>query len=414
MESVRKISTSSQKSNAETLVDFQVLIDYANSGIELRQAKRQKLDVEYNDGILEADKALEKHKMNNEKMSTLYEAILQLERQKYRLEKPNLNFEPDRMAAAFTDSILKHIYVDPTTPRKKNSAQQSSMRAESIKVYDARDPNNKDNLFCCVTGEYADRQLVVAAHIVPAAFPPTLVSHICGPSLGERLYSWDNALLMHKGIEQAMDNGDIVIVPHDLKESPITTFEVKLVNQAARKSGYPYTKDGVYARSELHHLDGKILTFLNDKRPLKRFLYFRYLLTVLYNKTHPRFDNKSTLLQLRSNNPWPTIKGYLKNSFLLRFAQEVGDADPEKISEIYESLGGENDEESDERSQSRIVFGRTLQNIKEMANKDDEDEDENDEDENENEEGEEIVVKEEAETTAQEWSERLMSSEGDI
>jgi hypothetical protein len=85
-----------------------------------------------------------------------------------------------------------------------------------------------------------------------------------------------------------------------------------------------------------------VLTFLNENRPRKRYLYLRYCIAILRG----RKQGWKTVNQLPSAKIWASPNnptGYLRKSCLRAFACEVGDQDlPEDLVEV----GGFVDDES--------------------------------------------------------------------
>ncbi|KAI9657897.1 MAG: hypothetical protein M1829_006859 [Trizodia sp. TS-e1964] len=217
--------------------------------------------------------------------------------------------------------LLLSLYS--TKENKRKSQAQSSMKNESIELYDAIDPGNARNLFCSITGEYWDKEDIVAAHIVPSRLGAEVVDYIFGPGKGLRLFSPDNCLLMHPSIERAYDNGNIAIIPFDSTQ-PITRWKTVLINKdAANQRLYPDLRVG--------DLDQKELVFKSNFRPASRFLYFTFITSLLRSRANRNPGWMELWESLRSGKPWATPGKYLRKSMLLTLAKAIGDVDEGEI-----------------------------------------------------------------------------------
>ncbi|KAI9767852.1 MAG: hypothetical protein M1840_005345 [Geoglossum simile] len=237
---------------------------------------------------------------------------------------------------AFVSTLL-HLYKDPTRSRKRSSAMQSEMRRSTIEAYNATRPAtddspDKDWLRCQVTGEFFPDNSVKAAHIVPASLGTELATYLFGAEKGTRLFSVDNCLILHNDIERAFDNGNFVILPVDLTETPIRTWRVAIVNDSCRNQG-------LYMKSvnTLGDLDGKELVFQTQQRPAARFLYYHFVVTLLRCRQYKQPGWERVWTTLKTNRPWPTPGPYLRRSMLIALAQAVGNVDEAEIEKLVES-----------------------------------------------------------------------------
>ncbi len=84
---------------------------------------------------------------------------------------------------------------------------------------------------------------------------------------------------MSNAIESWFDKYLLVIVPVDSPESPIQRWRTDVVSSDIKNSPYWIDADGT---SHLGgDLDGKELTFLGEKRPVSRFLYFHFVMALV-------------------------------------------------------------------------------------------------------------------------------------
>jgi hypothetical protein len=81
-------------------------------------------------------------------------------------------------------ATLLRLYKDPFT-KNRSSTEQSTMRRESIQVYNPRKTENRyDVLRCTLLDEHLPADEIVTAHIVPARLGPELVDYIFGEGMG--------------------------------------------------------------------------------------------------------------------------------------------------------------------------------------------------------------------------------------
>ena len=380
-QNLRKISAASNVSNGSGLDSYPVLLKHLREALEYYQACRGKLEKEFSAGKISSDDLINGSRKTNDKIDNKCKQIVRLERYRYRVEKAHLIEDAKNMQELLAETVTRYLYKDTTVQKKLNKTVQYQFRRALIHDNSAQHPEANDLLWCAISGGYGSAKEIRAAHIVPSAFSAEIIDYICGVGCGSRLYSSDNGLLLGNHLEEALDKGNIVIVPKDINEDPITTFVVRLVNQSSKNQPIYLFENGNGMRHILSDVDGRELTFLNDNRPKKRFLYFRYLLSMMHNKLNRPLHAGTTIDEIRHNYPWPTMGGYLRKAFLLRFAQEVGDADEANVSEILEKLEASGDLEQENRSESIAVMFKVREVVKQGAVKQDEDEDEDEENE---------------------------------
>ncbi|KAI9774729.1 MAG: hypothetical protein M1839_001649 [Geoglossum umbratile] len=237
---------------------------------------------------------------------------------------------------AFVSALL-HLYKDPASSRKRSSAMQSEMKRSTIEAYDAtgsatNDLPAKGCLRCQVTGEFFPGSLMKAAHIVPASLGTELATYIFGEEKGTRLFSVDNCLILFSSVETAFDNGNFVILPVDLKETPIRRWRVAIVNDSCRNQPLMTTWT-----KKLGDLDGKELVFQTPQRPAARFLYYHFVVTLLRCRQYKQPGWETVWATLKTNQPWPTPGPYLRRSMLMALAQAIGNVDNAAIENLVDS-----------------------------------------------------------------------------
>ena len=171
-----------------------------------------------------------------------------------------------------------------------------------------------------------------AAHIVPYSLPPAAIDYICGSGTGSRQFSWENGLLLTHALERHLDKGDVVIMPLPGScEARATRFVLRI---AVHELENAPVIAGLEKETTLGDIDGKELQFRNNRRPMLRFLYWRYIISMLGNQRNrpdfawQRYDT------LKSATPWMTLRPYLRKGVLLTMAKEAGCMDDERTSLI--------------------------------------------------------------------------------
>lgn len=190
---------------------------------------------------------------------------------------------------------------------------------ECFKHYDAvREPEihgKMTTMFCAITGRWHACFWVEVASIVPQAF----TSHNLGYVFGEGMEPMNNArnsLVLHADLEFHFNSGTICIVPDGpLDAKPI---EWKVVVTAMMFMNTKLFSIGL----RLGEIHNKRLTFVNENRPARRYLYFRYVfacfLAIKEGWAGPG---------LLRTDLWATPgKGtnYLRRSVVRAFAERIG------------------------------------------------------------------------------------------
>ena len=207
--------------------------------------------------------------------------------------------------------------------------------------------------WCNVLGYWLSPDSVKCAHIVPYSWNVKDMAHIFG-SDEPPLTSKRNGLSFQKKIEEAFDNCWIVIVPVDSVEYTPTVWKIVLLNTAERDN--VFFSDIFKATDRKfwrwRDIDGRELSFRNDNRPARRFLYMRYALAWLHaeDKSWPGFKEK-----VPPGGVWASPNkpdGYLRKSILLELGKKTGDRlpkdlinagifeDPDTSSIVYDEVAG--------------------------------------------------------------------------
>ncbi|EFW99119.1 hypothetical protein CMQ_5540 [Grosmannia clavigera kw1407] len=140
-------------------------------------------------------------------------------------------------------------------------------------------------------------------------------------SRAESLHRAGNALLMSHRIKGWFDSYQLVVVPFDSNESPITRWRTDVLSSDI---------NNMYIGSENFtstDLNGKELQFLNEKRPVSRFLYFHFIMTLVRIKDTQRRGWEDIWARYYEQRPFPTPGNYMRKSMLLALATHFETAD---------------------------------------------------------------------------------------
>ena len=333
--------------------------------LDLEHEQRRMNDIEHRTRHREANKRIVSL---GDDLWTEQEELKKQEEREDRVQK----LGPDSRGA-FVATLLA-LYSDPQTSKKRSSKVQSNMRSQSITKYEARKGAlTKEFLWCCITRRYWSQEDVRAAHIVPQSLGPELAEYIFGSGSGLRMDTSDNCLLMHISAERSFDNGNFVLLPVDVSETPILRWRIQLTNTAAVNSPM--------GGETLKDLDGKEVVFINDARPASRFLYYHFVMTLLRNKKHRQPGWEKFSVELPTGKPFATMGPYMRESMLLALARMAGDLNAMEEAKL---LGGEDATFVEELKLADVeeteVARRALE-AHEVEDEEDEDEEESSEDE---------------------------------
>ena len=206
---------------------------------------------------------------------------------------------------------------------EKTKKRPSSFRSDALTYYAGKSSDFNEefgNVWCHVTGGWWAADQVKAAHIVPFFLDSDDISEMLFGSRAPSIRQAGNALLLSAKVEQWFDTYHLLIVPVDAKEDPIVRWQVDVISSDIRNSPlWPGVVGG--------DLDKKELTFLNNKRPVSRFMYFHFIMALIRIKDVKRQGWQDVWARYYQQRPFPTPGNYLRRSMLLALATHFGTAD---------------------------------------------------------------------------------------
>ncbi|KAJ5172130.1 hypothetical protein N7492_004723 [Penicillium capsulatum] len=241
-----------------------------------------------------------------------------------------------RLRQPSDDGLLERAYRDTIIPRVMNASakqrakpfDQRRFKKEVNRYYGLKEHCAKHMSWCQVLGLKIPKPNVKAAHIVPKSLIANEVAHIFGA--GEVVLSDPrNALSLYSGIEGLLDEGVIAVVPIPGRMTAPTAWRCVVLDESKGEDDVYDHGNGVTTR--VKDLDGRVLQFLNDNRPCRRYLYFRFIISYLQAK---KLQLTDVTEKVEAKRFWPSEGAYLHKSTLKILARCVSGCElPDDLTE---------------------------------------------------------------------------------
>ncbi|KAI4157101.1 MAG: hypothetical protein LQ342_008521 [Letrouitia transgressa] len=218
-----------------------------------------------------------------------------------------------------SDKIDKTIKV-PRWSRKRFANEVH----EYLGTNPPREEGAAKKCFCNVIGDWISIADAKVAHIVPWSWDSKAMDYAFG-SQEKCLESKRNGLCLQENVEKAFDKCEVTIVPLSVESTPTEWKIIVLKDSIAQNVVYQDSGErGKRVFWRWSDLDGRQLTFLNNNRPARRFLYLRHTLALINAKEKQWLDYPQ---KVPPGEVWANpdkSEGYLRNSILLDLAKRVG------------------------------------------------------------------------------------------
>jgi hypothetical protein len=261
------------------------------------------------------------------------------------------------------------LYVDPIGLQERSSSDPSYFRSTAIELYGA-EPTTKEVrdlglmepvLWCPITAQFHPESEMKAAHILPFKVGVAFVDYLFAPGHGARLMEADNCLMIHRKLEESFAKAHFVLMPVDPAEMPPRRWKAVVTDPNARNKGL-FAADEESRRflrergrvATLSDVNGRELKFRTGFRPAARFVYFHFVTSLLRLRAYDRRNWHTTLRQLCTGKPWPTLGRYLRRLVLMKLAVDLGDVDDE-VSDIIMGTTYISPTSLDEKEKSEYV-----------------------------------------------------------
>ncbi|KAI1371721.1 hypothetical protein F4677DRAFT_434448 [Hypoxylon crocopeplum] len=252
-----------------------------------------------------------------------------------------------RVSNAMITTSKLGLGIEKAETGKRSRSEQSASRNSLVEAYDcARHDNPKKPeivsfIWDIGTGQYLNKQLVTAAHLVPYCMRGDLLITYFGNNVKDELDTPLNGVILHIRLEAALDDGAIVIVPNvqnNPSEDEVKAWEAvepkqykwRVIDPEAEILQETLDASAVEGASRtvttIASLDGRQLQFRNNIRPRARYLYFLFVVGIL--KFAWRQENRKEASKILGpqlgKGVWATHGCYLGKPFLLALAEEIG------------------------------------------------------------------------------------------
>ncbi|KAJ5290874.1 hypothetical protein N7478_000125 [Penicillium angulare] len=258
------------------------------------------------------------------------------------------NAPPDEglLERAYRDTILTRVIA----ASKRQPAQQFNKAKfkSAVKEYYGIDLH-PDLSWCHILGMFISSTVARASHLVPKSMSPEELAHLFG-DLDVVTTLPQNVSSLHKSIEKLLDLGDIAVVPVEGEMTSPRKFRCIVLNPSILDKtvcSIPvYDSSDGFKTFYGWELDNRELKFLNDNRPRRRYLYFRFIVSYLWS----RRKDPSISDHVDARKFWPSGGEYLHRSTLKTLARCVSGCDiPSSLIES-QTFEKSNDSTKDEKA----------------------------------------------------------------
>ncbi|KAK4067392.1 uncharacterized protein Triagg1_7572 [Trichoderma aggressivum f. europaeum] len=340
--------------------DLVATLELANLGIEkaLRKKKtiqleRQVFELEEALGLILHEEAKRRSQSNNQRHFSNGEDLWRY-RKKANLTGTGVVRALDPRPNTFSEGVLS-LYADHDGLTKRKSrpnnwrrdvvlyydglAKDDAESAAAPKPQDDVEPRVKGNrkkkgrtsslpptkdVWCHISAMYHSTKHITAAHIVPFFLDVGSLGELLFGNRAESLSKAGNSLLLHDKLEGWFDKYLMVIVPVDAKEVPITRWRSDIIDKSTLKEIFHAPLKG----ADIHR---KELTFLNEKRPVSRFLYFHFIMSLIRVRHEKCYGWEITWAEYYDQRPFPSPGNYMRQSMLMALATHFETADIQVI-----------------------------------------------------------------------------------
>ncbi|KAI0165372.1 hypothetical protein GGR52DRAFT_575464 [Hypoxylon sp. FL1284] len=220
--------------------------------------------------------------------------------------------------------------------------EKSEFKTSLIDYYDAAIMNHKKPkaisfIHDTATGRDLEKSVITAVHLVPSSLRNHMLKAFFKDSVEGELATPKNGLLLHQVVKTAMDDGAIAIVP-DIADNPsieevaawensdVKDYKWRIIDPEADVLDDPLNFSADEPEMTVRDLENRTLIFNNSMRPRARYLYFLFAVAQLklaWRQEYRQYPEAVLGKQL-GKGFWATKGRYLKRSFLLTLADEIG------------------------------------------------------------------------------------------
>lgn len=324
----REVEPETDPDEIKPETDKEKELGLATIGIELATSKKELIQLEkaalHGEAATSASDTRAKEKKIrelNERYLSAGDDLWQHQRKKARLTDQDdgaINLLGPRANALSECLLTLYRKSDNQGPGKKRS-RPSKWRADCLQYYGVPD-EGKNGTWCHALGDWTSSAHVKAAHIVPFFLDGDNIGEVLFGSRAQSLSRAGNSLLLSDTVKGWFDKYFILIVPADSAEVPITRWRIDVLSKDIHNT---LVTVGVRGKD----LDGRELKFLNDKRPVSRFMYFHFIMALIRIKDIQRRGWEQIWARYYQQRPFATPGPYMRRSMLLALSTHFGATD---------------------------------------------------------------------------------------
>lgn len=343
------------------------------------------------------------------------EAALKIEQKAYQKQAARQQVIPDNEEHAQRKYFMRlfatskrglNIQSDQTGLGQRDRKIQSRFRRKLIKACKPQNRDKRSQTFWCPILEvYAPEPRVRACHIFPRSAGQEDMDAIFGREDPDRreMNEIENGLMMTEDVEDMIDNGKLLIVPHIspnastdemnawLLSSP-KSYMIRILDPQHEEMQYYYPYQIEKPEKTWAQLDSRQIFFRTTHRPRARYLYYQYCVTMLRRSWITAPQGETILKGELGQQYWGTRGPFMKKKMLLAMVEEMGH-DYEDLLQGAAPPDKQEDEHPDDTGLlcaiSTIIASASKDSEQEEESGDEGAEDEGDEDEGDEDEGDE-------------------------
>lgn len=323
----RKVEPEVAPDQEQPEIDRNEGFELASLGMELAWKDQESLTLEGNvvdeeekAGILDPKSAEKRRRELNWRSLSAGDQLWIHKRKKMRFEDPGTVRVINPFSGGISELLLT-LYKQCDGQEKYKKKRDPNWRRNALAYYAGNSNDHKDappnNSWCQITGRWHQSDYHKAAHIVPFLLDDHGFGELLFGDRAQSLQRAGNALLLSDRVKRWFDSYHIVVVPVNAMETPITRWRTEVISPDIRNHElFP----GFFGKE----LDKKELVFLNEKRPVSRFLYFHFIMALIRIKDLKRRGWQDVWARYYHLRPFGTPGNYMRKSILIALATHHG------------------------------------------------------------------------------------------
>ncbi|QPH10680.1 hypothetical protein C2857_002115 [Epichloe festucae Fl1] len=298
-------------------LDHKASLQLASLGIELASQEKKTIlleraliESEHAAGFISPQVVKKRLRDANQRYISAGDDLWRHQKKKMRLADPDPEEVPilDLRRPGVSECLLALYRKSDGLGHPKR--RPTNWRRDALTYYNANGADHGhgiNSVWCHVSGRCLHKDDVKAAHIVPFFLDFEGIGEVLFGERAQSLGRAGNALLMSKRIKD-------------------------IICSSIMNENY----NGEYLMSEL---DGKELTFHNEKRPVSRFLYFHFVMALVRIKDIKRNGWQDIWAKYYEQRPFPTPGPYLRKSMLMALASHFETTDLKVVDSWIDDYG---------------------------------------------------------------------------